>query len=105
MQSAKRIGQANYWAFDMRNQVGVAGILERTLRFIIWLRNGLSPVREQLLDWEAAVAELLLTFDDWLQFDNFDNAKWIHWQWVVIFWKQFICELSELRKRGSIGNK
>jgi len=52
-----------------------------------------------------AVANFLGTFDSWLPLDNFDNAEWIHQQWVEMFLKKCASEICEAWKKGRRGNK
>ena len=81
-QFAKRVGQANYSAFNKWKKVWVAGFLEEMHRSIIQGQNWLKKVRDGPLHWETAVAVLLATFENWLPVVNFDNAEWIRRQWV-----------------------
>jgi len=71
---AKRMGQANYSAFNKWKKVWVAGFLEKKHRSIIRGQNRFKQVRDEPLHWETAVAHFLETFEVWLPLDNFDNA-------------------------------
>jgi hypothetical protein len=104
-QFAKRMGQANYSAFNKWKKVWVAGFLEKKHRSIIRGQNRLKQVRDGPLHWETAVADFLATFETWLPLVNFDNAEWIRRQWVEMFLKKCASEIREARKKGRRGNK
>jgi len=104
-QFAKRMGQANYSAFNKWKKVWVAGFLEKKHWFIIRGQNRLKQLRDGPLHWETAVADFLETFESWLPLDNFDNAEWIRQQWVEMFLKKCASEIWEARKKGRRGNK
>ena len=63
-QFAKRMGQANYSAFDKWKKVWVAGFLEKKHRSIIRGQNRLIQVRDGPLHWKTAVADFLATFEN-----------------------------------------
>jgi len=65
----------------------------------------LKQLSDGPLHWEIAVADCLETFESWLPLDNFDNAEWIHQQWVEMFLKTCACEIREVTKKGRRGNK
>jgi len=104
-QFAKRMGQANYSAFNKWKKVWVAGFLEKKHRSIIRGQNDLKQVRDGPLYWATVVADFLETFEVWLPLDNFDNAEWICQQWVEMFLKKCASEIREPRKKGRRGNK
>jgi len=104
-QFAKRMGQANYSAFNKWKKGWVAGFLEKKHRSIIWGQNWLKQVRDGHLHRETAVADFWETFETWLPLDNFDNAEWIRRQWVEMFLKKCASEIWEARKKGRRGNK
>jgi len=104
-QFAKRMGQLNFSAFNKWKKVCVAGFLEKKHRFIIPGQSRLEKQHDGPLHWETVVADFLETFEKWLPLENFDNAKWIWWQWVVIFLKKCASEVREARKKGRWGNK
>jgi hypothetical protein len=104
-QFAKRMGQANYSAFNKWKKGWVAGFLEKKHRSIIRGQNRLKQLRDGPLHWETAVADFLETFETWLPLDNFDNAEWIRRQWVEMFLKKCASEIREARKKGRRGNK
>jgi len=81
-QFAKKMGQANYSAFNKWKKVWEAGFLEKKYLSIIWGQNRLNRLRDGPLHWEMAVADFLETFERWLLVDNCDIAKWIRRQWV-----------------------
>jgi len=87
-QFAKRMGQANYSAFDKWKKVWVAGFLGKKHRSIIRGQNRMKQVRDGPLHWKTAVADFLVTFENLLPLFNFDNAEWIRRQWVEIFLKK-----------------
>jgi len=76
-QFAKRMGQPNFSAFNKWKKVWVAGFLKKKHRSIIRQQNRLTQSRDGLLHWETTVADFLETFETWLPWENFDNAKWI----------------------------
>jgi hypothetical protein len=43
---------------------------------------------------------MLRTFEMWLRLENFNNAKWIWWQWVEMVLKKCEREVWEARKKG-----
>lgn len=81
---AKRMGQANNSAFNMWTKVWVMAFLEKKNGSIIWGQNGVKLLQDGLLSWEPAVADRLVTFEDWPHSDNIDNAERIQQQWVEI---------------------
>jgi hypothetical protein len=103
-QFAKRMGQANYSTFNKWKKGWVAGFLEKKHRSIIRGQNRLNQLRDGPLHWETAVADFLETFETWLPLDNFDNAEWIHHQWVERFLKKCASKTREARKKGRRGN-
>jgi len=104
-QFAKRMGQANYSAFNKWKKVWVAGFLENKHRSIIWGYNRLKHVRDGLLHWETAVADILATFENWLLLVNFNNVEWICGQWVEMILNKCASEIRKARKKGCRGNK
>ena len=98
-QFAKRIGQANYSAFNKRKKVWVAGFLEKKHQSIVRGQNRLKKLRDGPLHWETAVADYLETFECWLPLDNFDNAEWIRRQWVEMFLNKCASKIREARKK------
>jgi hypothetical protein len=103
-QFAKRMGQANYSAFNKWKKGWVAGFLEKKHRSIIWGQNRLTQLRDGRLHWETAVADFLETFETWLPLDNFANAEWIRRQWVQMVLKKCASKIREVRKMGRRGN-
>ena len=103
-QFAKRMGQANYSAFNKWKKGWVAGFLEKKHRSIIRGQNRLKQLRDGPLHWETAVADVFETFETWLLLDNFDNAEWIRRQWVEMFLKKCASEIREARKMVRRGN-
>jgi hypothetical protein len=87
-QFAKRMGQANYSAFNKWKKGWVAVLLEQKHRPIIRGQNRLKQLRDGPLHWETSVADIVEAFETWLPLDNFDNAEWIHRQWVELFLKK-----------------
>jgi len=85
-QFAKTIGQAKYSVFNKSKTVCVAGFLEKKHRSIIWGQSHWKQLWDAPLQWETAVADFLVTFENWLPLDNFDHAKWIKPQWVAMCW-------------------
>jgi len=71
----KRMGQANYSAFNKWKKVWLAGFLEKKHRSIIRGQNRLNLVPDGPLHWEMVVAYFLATFENWLPLVNFDNAE------------------------------
>jgi len=57
-----------------------------------------KQVRDGPLHCETVVADLLETFEDQLLLVNFDNAEWIHWQWVEIGLKKCASTIRKVRK-------
>jgi len=57
-----------------------------------------KQVRDGPLHCETVVAHLLETFEDRLLLVNFDNAEWIHWQWVEIGLKKCASTIRKVRK-------
>ena len=98
-QFAKRMGQANYSAFNKWKIGWAAGCLEKKHRSIIRGQNRLKQLRDVPLHWEIAVADLLEPFETWLPLDNLDNAKWICRQWVEMFMKKCASEIRQARKK------
>jgi len=103
-QVAKRMGQANYCAFNKWKKVWVAGFLEKKHWSIIRGQNQLKQLRDGPLHWETAVGDFWKTFESLLPLDNFDNAEWIRRQWVEMFLKKCASEIREARKKGRRGN-
>jgi len=99
-QFAKRMGQANYSAFNRWKKVWVAVFLEKKHRSISRGQNRLKLLRDGPLQWETAVADFLETFESLLSLDDFDNAKWIRRQRVEMFLKTCASEIREARKKG-----
>ena len=54
---------------------------------------------------ETAVADFLVTFENWLPLVNFDNDECIRRQWVELFLKKWASKLREARENGRRGNK
>jgi len=104
-QFAKRMGQANYSAFNKWKKVWVAGLLEKKHQSILRGQNQLKQVRDGALHWETAVADFLATFENWLLLVNFDNAEWIRRQGEEMFLNKCASEIREARKKGRQGNK
>jgi len=52
-----------------------------------------------------AVTDVLATFENWLPLVNFDNAGWIRWQYVEMFFKKCASEIREAREKGRRANK
>jgi len=92
-QFAKRMGQANYCAFNKWKKVWVAGFLEKKHRSIIRGQNRLKQVEDGPLRLETAVRDFLATFENWLPLVNFDNAEWLRRQWVEMFSKKCAREI------------
>jgi len=61
----------------------------------------LKQLRNGPLHWATAVADFLETFESWLPLDIFDNAEWIHPQWVEMILKKCATEIREVRKKGT----
>ena len=57
------------------------------------------------LHWETEVTDFLATFENWLTLLNFDNAEWIRWQSVEMFFNECASEIQEAKKKGRGGNK
>jgi hypothetical protein len=87
------MGQANYRAFNKWMEGCVAGFLEKKHRSIIRGQNLLKQLKDGHLHWETPVADLFERFETWLPLDNFDNAEWIHRQWVEMFQKKCTSEI------------
>jgi hypothetical protein len=99
-QFAQRMGQANYSAFNKWKKVWMVGFFKKKHRSIIRGQNRLKQVRNGPLHWEMAVADFLVTFENWLPLVNFDNAEWIRRQWVEMFLKKCASQIREVRKKG-----
>jgi len=99
-QFAKRIGQPNFSTFNKWKKVWVAGFLEKKHMFIGWGQNHLKQLREAPQHWETAVADVLVTFKNWLALEKFYNAKWIERQWVQIIGKQSASEVRNATKKA-----
>jgi hypothetical protein len=57
----------------------VAGFLEKKHQSIIPGQIRSKQLPDGPLHWGPAVADVLVTFENWLRLENFDNAEWI-WQ-------------------------
>jgi hypothetical protein len=97
-QFVKLMGQANYSAFNKWKKGWVAGFLGKKHQSIVQGLNHLKHVRNGPLHWEMAVSDLLEIFQNWLALDNFDNAGWIHQQWVEMCLKKCASKIQEARK-------
>ena len=93
------MGQPNFSAFNMWKKVWVARFLEKKHRSTIWGQYCLKQLRHRPLHWEMPVADIMGTFESWLPLENFNNAKWIWWQWVGMVLKKCARELWEARKK------
>jgi len=60
------MGQANYSPFNKWKKVWVAGFLEKKHRSIIQGQNCLKQLQDGPLHWETAVADIVVTIEDWL---------------------------------------
>ena len=103
-QFAKRMGLANFSEFNKWKKVSVAGFLEKKHRSIIRRQNHLKLVRDGPLHWEMVVADLMATFENWLQTVSFNHAELIRQQWVEMVLKNCASEIRESRKKGRQGN-
>jgi hypothetical protein len=97
-QFVKMMGQANYSAFNKWKKAWVAGFLEKKHQSIVQGQNRLKQARDGPLHWEMAVTDLLVTFQNRLPLDNFDNARWIHQQWVEMWLKKCASKIQEATK-------
>jgi len=104
-QSAKEMGQGNYSVSNKRKKVWVVGFLEMKHPSIIRGQIHLTQLWDGPLHRETAVADYLVSFKDGLPLDDFNNAKWIRWQWVEMFLKKRASEIREARKRGTWSKK
>jgi len=82
----------------------VAGFLDKKLWSIIQGQNCLKQLRDRPLHWETVVADFLATFQSSLQLVNFNNAKQILPQWVLMSLKDCARQIWEARKKGRRGN-
>jgi hypothetical protein len=82
----------------------VAGFLEKKDQFVILGQTCLKPIRDEPLDWEMAVADILETFQTWLPLGHLNDAEWIQWKWVEMILKTCASEVREARKKGRRGN-
>jgi len=80
-------------------------ILEKKHRSIVQGENHLKQLRDGPPRWETAVADFLVTFENWLRFEIFDNAKWNQRPQVEKFLMKCASEVWEPRKKGRCGNK
>jgi hypothetical protein len=94
------MGQPNFTAFNKWKKVWVAGFLEKKHRSIIQGQNCSKQLQDRPLHWQIPVADMLRTFEMWLRLENFNNAKWIWWQWVEMVLKKCEREVWEARKKG-----
>jgi hypothetical protein len=101
---AKRIGHANYTAFNKWKKGWVAGFIEKKHRSIIRGQTWLKQLRDGSLHSATAVEDFLETFESWLPLDNFNYAEWIVLQGVEMFLKKCPSEICEVRKKGRRGN-
>jgi len=104
-QFAKTMGLANYSVFNKWKKVWVAGNIKKMHQFIILGQNQVKLLSDRHLCGETVVADVLLTFENWLWSDNFHNAEWISWQWVEMFLKKHSSKIQEARKQARRGNK
>jgi len=74
-QLAKWMEQANYSAFNKWKKVWVAGIFEKKHMSIIQENTHSKQLGDWPLHPDTAVSDLLVTFEDWLPLDDFDNAE------------------------------
>jgi hypothetical protein len=58
----------------------VAGFLEKKHQSIIPGQNHSKQLPDGPLRWGPAVADVLVTFENWLWLENFHNAEWIRQQ-------------------------
>ena len=103
-QFAKRLGQANYSAFNNWKTIWVAGFVQKKHRSIIRGQNLLKQVRDGLLHREMVVADIIATFEIRLRLVNFDDAEWIRQQWVEMFLNKYASAIREACKKGRQGN-
>jgi len=103
-QFAKRMGQANYSAFNKWKKVWVAGFLRKKHRPIIQGQNRFKQVRDGPMHREMVVTDSLATFETWLPLVNLDIAEWIRQQWVEMFLKKCTSAIREARKKRRRGN-
>ena len=77
-QFAKRMGQANYSAYNKWKKVWVAGVPEKKHWSIIWGNNHLKQVQNGPVHSQTGVAYSFQTFEKRLPLNNLDNAEWTH---------------------------
>ena len=87
-QFAKRMGWANYSAFNKWKKVWVTGFLEKKHWSIVQWQNQLKQIRDAALHWATSVADFLATFENCLPLVKFNNAEWIRRQWVEMVLKK-----------------
>jgi len=75
---AKRMGHANYSAFNKWKKVWMVRLLQKQHQSSIQGQNCLKQLPGGPLHWQTAVGDYLATFENCLRLENFNNAEWIH---------------------------